>query len=81
MEFLSPTSGEFLEAFARCLGIADRFVIDISDVSNMKSLHVRRFQNSPKNILHHEGAEISNVCWAVNGRATAVETERFTVNR
>jgi hypothetical protein len=80
MEFLSPPSGEFLEAFASSLGIANRFVIDISDVSNMKSLHVSGFQNSPKNILHHEGAEIPNMCWAVNGRATAVETERFTIN-
>ena len=80
VEFFGPLGGEFFEWDAGGCGVADRFVIDVGDVSDMQGGDACCFEDTAEDVVHNECAEVSNVGRAVNGGATAVETEGFSID-
>ena len=81
MKLRQPTSGKGLERLARGLGIADRLIVDVGNVANVVSLHSTHLQHATQDIVHHEGAEVSNVRRTIDRGSAAVEPKGLPINR
>jgi hypothetical protein len=79
VEFLGPEAGEVGQGLAGFLGVADGFVIDVGDVSDVEGGGATEFDDAAEDVLGGEGAEIADVGGAVDGGAAAVEAEGLTV--
>ena len=79
MKLLGPALSEIGERLTGLLGVADGFVIHIRDVSHMKSRSAAELDDSAEDILRDEGAEVSDVCWAINRGSAAIEADRFSI--
>jgi hypothetical protein len=73
MKTSGPFSSELVEASVFFLGLPDRFVIDVGNVSDVQGCHSTSLNDTAKDILHHKGAEVPNMRRAVDGGATAIE--------
>jgi hypothetical protein len=81
MEFVSPTFGKFAERNVIFLGVSDRFVIYIREITYMDSCKTIEFYNPAEGILKNKCPEITNVCRTVYGGPATVETEAFAIDR
>ena len=80
VKFFGPLGCEFFQWDTGGGGVADGFVIDVGDVSDVQGGGAGRFHDTAENIVHDKSAEVSDVGWAVNGGTAAVEAERFAVD-
>ena len=74
-----PRLGEFTQAATFFLGLSDRLVINIGNIADGTGRETAGLDNAPKEILHHEGAEVPDVGRPVFGRAAAIEPQGQTV--
>ena len=80
MKLLRPALGEFNERLSGLLRVADRFIIDVGDVTDVQSRRAAELDHAAEDILSHEGAEVSNVRRAINGGPAAVEAECLAID-
>ena len=80
VKFFGPLGGEFFQWDTGGGGVADGFVIDVGDISDVQGGGAGGFKDAAEDIVHDKGAEVSNVGRAVNGGAAAVEAEGFAVD-
>lgn len=79
VKFFRPLGGEIFETLSVFLGIADGFIVHVGDVADVEGGRASGFEGAAEYVLEDEGAEISDVCGAVNGGAAAVEAIRVSV--
>jgi hypothetical protein len=80
VKLLSPALREIGERLTGLLGVADGFVIHIGDVSHMKGRGAAELDDSAEDVLRDEGAEVSDVGWAVDRGSAAIEADRFSID-
>ncbi len=81
MEAPGPAGGEVVQGLAGVEGIADGFVIHISDVADVEGFGATGFESAAQHILEDEGTEVSDVRGAIDGGPAAVEAESGTIQR
>ena len=79
VEFSGPLGCIFAQRHALGLGIADGLVIHIREVTHMLGAQATQFHHAAEDILHHEGAEITDVSCGVHGGAATVEAQLLAV--
>jgi len=80
MKFVAPEIGEVFECFSCGLGIAYGLVIDVGEVADVEGAGAACFQSPSEHVLQHEGAEVSNMCWAIHRGSAAIETIRPAID-
>ena len=73
--------GEVREGLSGLLGIPDRLVVHVGEVADVFRRCATQFDHATENILHDEGAEVSNVRRTVHRGAAAVEAQGLPVQR
>ena len=72
--------GKCFECLSCSNGVADCFIVNIRDVSNMLCLCLSCFECPAKDIMHDKGSEVADVSRAVDSWAAAVEAKCFAID-
>ena len=79
VEFVAPLVGECFQSLAGGLGVADSFVINVGEVTDVEGGCAACLKGPAEDVLQDEGAKISDMGGAIDGGAAAVEAEGFAV--
>ncbi len=80
MKALGPPGREFAQGNAFRLRLTNRLVVNVGQVAGMVGLLAGSLEYAPKNILHDESPEISDVSRPVNSRPATVEPNSFSIH-
>ena len=69
------------QRFARLPGSADRLVIDIREIHNLRHAKARVLQIASQQILKHVGAKVADMGRIVDRRATGIEADMPLLKR
>jgi hypothetical protein len=76
VEFLCPFGGELAQRETFRLRATNGFVVNIGEVTDVANGETVHLQASAQYVLKNEGAEIADMCWRINGGATAIHPIR-----
>ena len=78
---VSPVVGKIFQRLSRRLGIADRLVVNISEIPHVEGGQAGKFETAAKDILEDESTEVSDVGGAIDGRSAAVKAIGLAIAR
>ena len=81
MELGGPLGGVLIQGHTLCLRVADGLVIYVCKVAHVLRAQTAQLHHAAEDVLHHEGAEITDVGSGVHSGAATVEAQLLAVFR
>ena len=81
VELSRPFGGVLTQRHTLSLRVANGLIIHIREVTHMLGTQTAQLHHTAEHVLHHEGAEIADVCRSIHSRTATVEAQLLAVFR